>query len=170
MTEPLDLAAVYDEHAAALFGFVLNVTRSEADTHDVLQSLFVKLATRPALLAGASNPRAYLLRLAHNLAVDVVRRREARERAHQRAGSGQVDLFEPTNDADEATCRRELTDALAELPPDQRAVVHLRLWEGLTFETIADTLQIPLNTAASSYRYGIDKLRARLRPIYEEIK
>ena len=49
-------------------------------------------------------------------------------------------------------------------------VVHLKLWEGLTFEQIAIALDIPLNTAASRYRYGLDKLRARLRPLYDEIK
>jgi RNA polymerase sigma-70 factor (ECF subfamily) len=40
----------------------------------------------------------------------------------------------------------------------------------MTFEQIAATLDIPANTAASRYRYGIDKLRDRLRPIYEEMK
>jgi RNA polymerase sigma-70 factor (ECF subfamily) len=49
-------------------------------------------------------------------------------------------------------------------------VVHLKLWEGLTFEQIAGALDIPLNTAASRYRYGLDKLRGRLRPLYEELK
>ncbi|HXI51758.1 MAG TPA: sigma factor-like helix-turn-helix DNA-binding protein, partial [Candidatus Saccharimonadales bacterium] len=63
-----------------------------------------------------------------------------------------------------------LAEALAELPTEQRAVVHLKLWEGLTFEAIAEALGLPLNTAASRYRYAIDKLRQRLRPFYEEIK
>jgi RNA polymerase sigma-70 factor (ECF subfamily) len=49
-------------------------------------------------------------------------------------------------------------------------VAHLKLWEKLTFEQIAATLHIPANTAASRYRYAIDKLRERLRPIYDEIK
>jgi RNA polymerase sigma-70 factor (ECF subfamily) len=49
-------------------------------------------------------------------------------------------------------------------------VVHLKLWEGLTFGQIADLLGIPLNTAASRYRYALDKLRERLRPLYDEIK
>ena len=53
---------------------------------------------------------------------------------------------------------------------EQRSVVHLKLWEGLTFEAIADVLEIPPNTAASRFRYGLDKLRERLRPLYEEIK
>jgi RNA polymerase sigma-70 factor (ECF subfamily) len=59
---------------------------------------------------------------------------------------------------------------LASLPAEQRAVVHLKLWEGLTFEEIAVALEIPLNTAASRYRYGVDKLRQHLRPLYEEMK
>jgi RNA polymerase sigma-70 factor (ECF subfamily) len=49
-------------------------------------------------------------------------------------------------------------------------VVHLKLWEGLTFDRIAETLQISINTAASRYRYALDKLRVRLRPLYDEIK
>ena len=56
------------------------------------------------------------------------------------------------------------------MPPDQRAVVHLKLWERLTFEQIAAALDISQNTAASRYRYGLDKLRHRLRPLYEEMK
>ena len=63
-----------------------------------------------------------------------------------------------------------MANALAELPPDQRVIVHLKLWEGLTFDAIAETLEISPNTAASRYRYGLDKLRDRLRPIYDEIK
>ena len=65
---------------------------------------------------------------------------------------------------------RELAEALGELPADQRAVVHLKLWEGLTFERIAELLDLPLNTAASRYRYGLDKMRSRLRPLYDEIR
>jgi len=66
-------------------------------------------------------------------------------------------------DPDEAAFRQEAAQALGELPPEQRAVVHLKLWEGLTFEEIARVLDLSPNTAASRYRYGIDKLRARLR-------
>ena len=75
-----------------------------------------------------------------------------------------------TADPDEQAFRNALAESLGELPPDQRAVVHLKLWAGLTFEEIAETLEIPPNTAASRYRYGLDKMRARLRPIYEELK
>jgi RNA polymerase sigma-70 factor (ECF subfamily) len=59
---------------------------------------------------------------------------------------------------------------LAALPSEQRSVVHLKLWEGRSFLDIAAILQIPANTAASRYRYGLDKLRTLLRPIYEELQ
>jgi RNA polymerase sigma-70 factor (ECF subfamily) len=79
-------------------------------------------------------------------------------------------LFAQSTAPDEQIFREKLAEALGELPPDQRAVVHLKLWENLTFEAISETLEIPLNTAASRYRYGLDKLRERLRPLYDEIK
>ena len=167
---PADLEKLYDEHAQALFAFLLNFTRDEDDTRDVLQEVFVKLARQPDLLLAARDERAFLIRLTHNAAIDLMRRCGARSRQHEQFGEEMIRPFAATADPDEATFRDELSAALGELPPDQRAVVHLKLWEGLTFEQIADTLEIPPNTAASRYRYGLDKLRARLRPIYEEIK
>ena len=167
---PSDLERLYDEHASALFAFLLNLTRDQEDTHDLLQDVFIKLARQPGLLDAARDERAFLLRLAHNAAIDLMRRRGTRERQHEQFGAEQVNGFAPASDPDEAAFRAELSAALGELPAEQRAVVHLKLWAGLTFEDIADTLEIPLNTAASRYRYGLDKLRARLRPIYDEIK
>ena len=79
-------------------------------------------------------------------------------------------IFAPASEPDERAFREALGAALGEIPVDQRAVVHLKLWEGLTFEQIAELLGIPLNTAASRYRYGLDKLRERLRPLYDEIR
>jgi RNA polymerase sigma-70 factor (ECF subfamily) len=164
------IARLYDDHAQALFAFLLNFTRNEADIRDLLQEIFCKLAARPNLLSHVRDERAFLLRLAHNLAIDLARRRGTREKRHEQLAADAVSPFAPTADPDEAAFRRALTDALGELPAEQRAVVHLKLWEGLTFEAIAETLDIPLNTAASRYRYGLDKLRGRLRPLYEEIK
>ena len=168
MSETLSLAQVYDEHAQALFAFVLNLTRDETDTRDVLQEIFLKLARQPSLLDKVHSPRAFLLRMAHNLAVDQIRRRTTRQANYDRLAAEPVELFEAS--PDDQTFRDQLAAALTELPPDQRAVVHLKLWEEMTFEEIAATLDIPPNTAASRYRYGIDKLRDRLRPIYEEMK
>jgi RNA polymerase sigma-70 factor (ECF subfamily) len=170
MAAPFDLERLYDDHAQALFAFLLSFTRDEADTRDLLQELFVKLAQRPATLDAVRDERSFLLRLARNLAIDLVRRRGARVKNYEQMAGESVALFEPASEPDERAFREALATALGELPVEQREVVHLKLWEGLTFEQIAELLEIPLNTAASRYRYGLDKMRQRLRPLYDEIK
>lgn len=170
MPAPLDLERLYDAHAQALFVFLLNLTRMEADTRDLLQELFIKLARKPGLMENVRDERAFLLRLAHNAAIDLMRRRGARDRQCEELAAETVLAFAATADPDEQAFRKALTEALGELPEEQRAVVHLKLWEALTFEAIAETLGISANTAASRYRYGLDKLRQRLRPLYDEIK
>jgi len=167
---PADIERLYDEHAQALFAFLLNFTRHEADTHDLLQELFVKLANRPELLDNVRDERAFLLRLAHNLAIDLIRRRGTREKNYEQLANVPAPIFAPAAEPDERAFREALSAALGEIPSDQRAVVHLKLWGGLTFEQIAALLGIPLNTASSRYRYGLDKLRERLRPLYDEIR
>jgi RNA polymerase sigma-70 factor (ECF subfamily) len=170
MAAGLDLERLYDEHAQSLFAFLLNLTRDEEDTRDLLQDVFVKLARDPALIKGVRTERAFLIRLAHNAAIDLVRRRSSRQHRHEQLAAEPIAVFAPASAPDEEAFRNALAEALGELPPEQRAVVHLKLWEELTFEQIAGLLDIPLNTAASRYRYGLDKLRERLRPLYEEMK
>jgi RNA polymerase sigma-70 factor (ECF subfamily) len=170
MRDESELQRLYDEHAQALFAFLLNFTRDEDDTRDLIQELFIKLARQPDLLRAARDERSFLIRLAHNAAIDLMRRRGTRDKTRDRFAAECMPVFAPAADPDEHAFRAALAAELAELPLDQRAVVHLKLWEDLTFEQIAETLEIPLNTAASRYRYGLDKLRERLRPLYEEIK
>ena len=167
---PAELERLYDAHAQALFAFVLNLTRSEPDTRDVLQEVFVKLAARPQMLEGVRDERGFLLRVAHNLAVSAMRRRETRERNHERYGAEVETIFDPTADDGEQSFRDAVAAGMAELPAEQRAVLHLKIWEGLTFAAIATALDIPANTAASRYRYALDKLRHHLRPLYDEWK
>ena len=170
MRRETEIERLYDGHAQPLFAFLLNLTRAEADTRDLLQDIFVKLARESRLLAGVRDERAFLIRLAHNAAIDLMRRRGTRDKTKENFAAETVWPFAPANDPDEKFFREELANALAGLPEEQRAVVHLKLWEELTFEEIAAALDISPNTAASRYRYGLDKLRDRLRPLHEEMK
>jgi RNA polymerase sigma-70 factor (ECF subfamily) len=162
---PLDLARLYDEHAPSLYAFVLNLTRSEVDSRDAVQEVFVRLAQEPRRFEGIRDARAFLLRLAHNLAIDALRRRTAHSQAVERAGREPTELFAPAVSPDEQTFRDAVSTAISVLPEEQRAVVHLKIWEEQTFAEIAETLGIPANTAASRYRYALDKLDGLLRPI-----
>ena len=170
--EKAELEGYYDAHAEDLFRYFLAFTRSEADARDLLQDLFVKLARNAGCLEGVKSERAFLLRMARNLAVDRLRRGQVRRRREGECarGKGPGTMFTRAGDPDEAQFRAGLEEALRDLPEEQRGVVFLKLWQGLTFEEVAAVEGISPNTAASRYRYGIDKLRARLRPLYEEIR
>src|SRR5882762_7250135 len=116
MPAPTDLERLYDEHAQALFAFLINLSRNEADTRDLLQELFIKLAKQPQLLDGMRDERAFLLRLAHNLAIDLMRRRGTREKNYEQLAGESVSAFAPASEPDEVAFREALSAALGELP------------------------------------------------------
>jgi len=95
--------------------------------------------------------------------------RQRRDHVRREHAEAQPVIFADAVDPDESAFRAALGEALEELSQDQRVVVHLKLWEHLTFLEISEVLGISANTAASRYRYGLDKLRTLLRPIYEEL-
>jgi RNA polymerase sigma-70 factor (ECF subfamily) len=158
------LESLYDAHAQSLFAFLLHLTRCEETTRDLLQEAFLRLSRRtlPPLL----KPRSYLLRLAHHVWIDHVRRETSRSRALETAAHDPVFLPPPETTAD-SELAAQLVAGLTALPPDQRAVVHLKIWESLTFREVGAALGIPTHTAASRYRYALDKLRATIRPSLE---
>lgn len=160
---PHDLKTLYDTHAAGLYAFALNLSRSEADARDIMQETFCRVARQKGELR---EPKAFLFQVAYRIFLDQRRRQAVREENTPEPER----LFQAAEDPDEGSFREALGSALGELPAEQRAVVHLKLWGGLTFEEIAKALELSPNTAASRYRYGIDKLRTLLRPIYDEIR
>lgn len=161
MTSP-QLHQLYDRHAQAMFSCALMLLRDEGDARDVLHDVFLRLASRG--MAGVNHERGWLLRAVHHASVDLMRRTSVRRRHAE-----PPPMFATSEDPDTSAVRAALTAALDTLPAEQRAVVYLKLWEGLTFERIAALLDIPLNTAASRYRYALDRLRTQLRPLYLEL-
>src|SRR5438552_18750032 len=143
MSSPDFLARLYDDHAQALFAFLLNLTRDETDAKDLLQDLFVKLAKQHGSLEGVRDERAFLIRLVHNLAIDLMRRRGARERNHERLAAETASLFAPAANPANRKFRQALPEALAELPIDRGPAVHRRLGKGRRFGAIAEARDFP---------------------------
>src|SRR5476651_2092467 len=101
MPRATEIERLYDEHAQPLYAFLLNFTRDEADTRDLLQEIFVKLAREPKLLDGIRTERAFLIRLAHNAAIDLMRRRGTRDKTKENFAVTMISPFAPTSDPDE---------------------------------------------------------------------
>ena len=164
------LEETYRDHAPALFRFLIRLTGDDAETRDLLQDIFVRLARSPRMWEGVDAPRSYLFRLAHRLFLDRHRREETRQRYDDLAWQERETIAAPEPlPEDLAWVRETLAASLQSLPPEQRAVVLLKIHEEMTFAEIAAALDLSAHTAASRYRYALDKLRRDLRPLQREL-
>jgi len=146
--------ALYRAKAAdlILYGRALGLSHGEAE--DVLQGTFLALVQRPE---APEQPEHYCVRSFRNHALNYRRslwRRLTRELESKR-------WFESA--PAESPYQRAAMRCLAELPPDQREVIVLKIWHEYTFEQIGELLEISPNTAAGRYRYGLQKLRTCLK-------
>ncbi|CAN5724970.1 N/A [soil metagenome] len=163
-----ELERCYDAHASGVFHYLVTFTKTETDARDLLQELFIKLARSDSGTV-LQNEKAFVYRLAHNLAIDWMRRRKVRWDTEERLVKELQEGQQGPSDPDMVLLAKGFAEALKTLPDEQRTIVQLKLWDGLTFDEIAEVQNIPLNTAASRYRYALEKLRTQLRPLYEEL-
>lgn len=149
---------VYDEHGQRLYRYALMILASHEAAQDAVQEAFTKLLRRRRGEPDLANLAAYLHTAVRNECYSQLRRRRREPQASQDPAF--LEALEPTGH--DETERLGLERALGALSPEQREVVHLKVYEGWTFQEIADALGQSINTVASRYRYGLDKLRARL--------
>lgn len=163
------LEHLYDEEAEGLYRYALALAGREDVAKDILQDVFIKVANGGVALDGVRDVRAYLFRVARNLFLDR-RRREQSGREREDRWGREFGLEAKGPNPDQRELVAWLEEGLAELPEEQRSAVVLHLWDGLSFAEVGEVCGVSGNTAASRYRYGIDKMRRRLRPLYEEIQ
>lgn len=158
--DPEALAMVYDRYAPSLYRLMLALLSSPADAEDGLQELFLKLASGRA--GRIRDLRSYLLTMARNQALSMLRQRKRERRAPENEMLDEL----PDRSAFNAETRCEADywqQLLVRLSVEQREVVALKIWEGLTFHEIARIVQVSPNTVTSRYRYAIEHLRSWCR-------
>lgn len=151
-----DLGQLYDRVGPSLYRYALMILADPAAAEDVVHDVFVALALRRR--RSVRTLEAYARRAVRNGCYDLIRRERVRD-----IGTSDPLLLERADaDAADPGRRLDLERALAALGPEQREVVHLKVFEGRTLQEIADFTEVPLNTVASRYRYALTKLRATL--------
>jgi RNA polymerase sigma-70 factor (ECF subfamily) len=150
------LRYLYARYADNVYGYVASIVRDEHEAEDVTQQVFLKLMSVLDKYEQRGVPfSSWLLRLAHNAAVDDLRRRRATPMEDARGAD------EP---ADEGLS--PLREALATLPEDQRTVVVLRHIVGLTPGEIAQLLGRSENSIHGLHHRGRRALRTELRRLH----
>jgi len=164
--DPLALDLIYDLFGNRLYRYLLVMLGEAGASEDIMQDVFVRLAGNPERLARVGNLAGYLFAMTRNLALNA--RRNRRAKREENIEDYTDILTEEPNDPIKADDRDQILKALLELPLEQREVVTMKCWQDMTFEEIAHALKVSLNTAASRYRYALEKLRDRLRRLQDE--
>jgi RNA polymerase sigma-70 factor (ECF subfamily) len=120
---------------------------------DVIHDCFLPWVERPEKMKTIVNPRAYVFSTAKYLAI---KRRRAQVHSEWKADIPVESTVGGTGQLETAL---DIETALQKLPPEQQEVVALKIWGDLTLEEIASVQEVSLNTAASRYRYALQKLK-----------
>ena len=149
-----DVRQLYERHAPALVVYACGYAVDRAIAEDLVHTLFQRLLRGD--IAVPEHAAGYLYRAVRNAALNA-----------QRDGAKTVALDSSCfihRGGDQAAALA-VQEALSELPEEQREVLVMRIWGGLSLNEAAAATGVSANTAASRYRYALEKLRERLAPI-----
>jgi RNA polymerase sigma-70 factor, ECF subfamily len=169
--------ALFQKYHRRAYAVALGVLKRPEDAMDVVQDAFIKVHKNIATFQGSSSFYTWLYRIVMNLAIDHVRRTRRvvewgddvpiQEAAGDRALVPRVEDENPSR----AIVRRELSDkirqALEALPEYHRAVILLREVEGMSYEEMAEVLEVPKGTIMSRLFHARRKMQDQLEPYLE---
>ena len=149
------LGRLYDAYAPRLYAYARALGAPPAEAEDILHEVFVALVRRPPRPGHVRSWRAFLFVATrhefYRLGRRLLRKREV-------GLEGMAETLEALSGGS-AESAHAVEEALAGLPRAQREVVVMKVFGGLTFEEIGEATGTTINTAASRYRYAIEKLK-----------
>lgn len=173
------ISALYDRFSKLLYGLILAIVRDTDDAEDILQEVFIQIWKNAfSYQESLGTPKGWLVRLAHNRAVDLLRSKRHREKQLEVR-----DMLDPRAEGTNAlhsgngtwhqTVAREQTGqisaAISSLPHQQRILIEFAFLEGYTHQEIALNTGIPLGTVKTRIRSAMQALRSQLRAVFQEI-
>jgi len=163
------LEALYDRYSRVVFSFSVRIVSDPQLAEEVMQEVFFRVWQQAGSFSSARGTLiTWLLSITHNLSIDEVRKRNRRP---QKAEAEDPELLlgsvaDLSTDIEEEAwlsgVRATITGALDHLPREQREVIELAYFRGLTQREIAETLRTPLGTIKTRMRLGLQKLREQL--------
>lgn len=158
------LAEMYDRYTPLLYPVALRILRSPADAEDAIQDAWMQVWRRSATYdTHRGTVGAWLVTVARTRALDRWRSKATRTRIE--GGVDPEPLVPPVDPAADAVAGQigvRVRDALAQLQPQQRQVLEIAYFEGLSQTEIAERLKAPLGTVKSWTRQGLMRLRELL--------
>lgn len=153
-------ADLYRHTSAKLFGTVLRILKSEAETEEAVQEIYIKIwRSAERYRAGGYSPMTWLITIARNHAIDKLRARRATG-----AGLDEAEALPDARPGPEALAmassdRTRILDCFGRLPLDRAEAVRRAYLEGETYAELAARFEVPLNTMRTWLRRSLLKLK-----------
>ncbi len=161
------LAELYDRYARLVFSLALKILNDRSSAEEMLQEVFAKVWRGARDFAPERGKfSSWLIGITQHQCIDELRRRRVRPVT---ASTDDAPLTELAGDDDPAEAaaysfeRARVRDALAQIPTEQRVVIELAYFEGLTHQEIAARCREPLGTVKTRVRLGMQKLKELLK-------
>ena len=145
-------------HQRGVWRMVRRYLKSDADASDVTQQVFVRAFRGLAAFRGAASVRSWLYRIAINCSLSWIR-------DHKREQPAEIEDHQLVADAvapgriSESEDGLRLRGAIAQLPPKQKLVLELRVFDDLSFKEVAELADCSENTAKVNFHYAVKRLR-----------
>jgi RNA polymerase sigma factor (sigma-70 family) len=155
-------------HVMPLYSAAFRLLGNRADAEDLVQDVLIKLYPRTDSLMELRDLRPWLLRVLYHQFVDLTRRRA---RVPQTVSDDELMEALPDPEAgpdivsSNADLSKKIADAIAQLPPAQRALVTLHILGGHTLEELTEVFEVPIGTLKSRLHRGKLALKERLAPL-----
>jgi RNA polymerase sigma-70 factor (ECF subfamily) len=156
------LAELYDRLSPLAYGLSLRMASDTLIAQDAVQEAFLRVWRRARSFDRKRGPaRAWVLRIVRNVTIDQLRSRAIRDRSELRAAAEPraADPPRPDDLAVQAETRAGLRNALACLPDQQRRMIEIAYFQGLSHSEIAELENLPLGTVKTRIRDGVLRLR-----------
>ena len=157
---------LYRRHAGAVASFVARICSDRQVADEVTQTAFLTVWNSASRFRPeAGRLRAWLLTIARNAAIDRARVKRVEVVPFEAAAARASTEVGPEEQVENFERDRTVREALAALSEDQRTVIELAFFGGLTQTEIARVVHEPLGTVKSRVRLGMQKLRRLLGPV-----
>lgn len=156
------LRRIYEKYYDYLLTVATALLHDVNAAEDVVHDSFLKLSKSAHLLKPQRSLKWYLVACVSNRARDILRSRRHEAVSLDESMSLQTGARGPESAAIRNEEMQIISDALKQLPYEQREVVVLHTRGRMTFKAIAELRQISVRTVHSQYRYGLDKLKILL--------
>ncbi len=175
--------ALVERHQRRAFAIAIGLVRNEQDARDLVQDAFLRVHKSLPSFQGSSSFFTWLYRIVTNLAIDLVRRPGRNvvelEEEHQRSSSpgneptdhpwvARVDGADPVDVLRRKELAARMRTAIDALPSYHKAVILMREVEGLSYEEMAEAMQVSKGTIMSRLFHARQKLQKALADCYDE--